>query len=340
MHGRNSLLIIAGLLVGSAGSLHAASVVRLPAQVQVTSASPTLDEVLDLSGADAVTVERLEGAPLFADTPIDGPLDVSLSQIRTRLAAQGVNMANVLLRGATRCRVTVLSAPAVTSTPTPAPTDAAEPGQLSLAEVIRRTLEQELQNEGGTLELQFGRAAAPYVDLTTPPYEFDVRRKDRRALGLREFEVAIRRDGKLQRTVPIFVRVQLVKEVLVARAPLNIGGFVKPEDLEREKRVFDRLGEVGLDTVGAAVGQQVGKYVPAGAMIHAGDLKPVDLVRRSRPVHVIGGSNGIETRLSGYALDAGTFGETIRVRIGDRRENYREIRGVVTGIGTVRMVSH
>ena len=72
-------------------------------------------------------------------------------------------------------------------------------------------------------------------------------------------------------------------------------------------------------------------------MIRPGNLKSVDLVRRSQPVTVVGGES-VSIRLNGEALDSGGYGETIRVRVGNSRSNRREVRAMITGVGTVRLV--
>jgi flagella basal body P-ring formation protein FlgA len=76
--------------------------------------------------------------------------------------------------------------------------------------------------------------------------------------------------------------------------------------------------------------------VPVGQMIRRDDIKHVDLVRRSQPVTVTGGDN-VRIRITGDALDTGGLGDTIRVRLGKSRRSQRVIRGVVTGVGMVRL---
>jgi flagella basal body P-ring formation protein FlgA len=307
--------------------------------------------VLDTSDVSRVVAEAARATPLFVTPPNTSEFEVTHQHVRTRLEQAGVNLAHVLLTGAAQCSVTVL--PEETTDPVAADARQQRPplvrqrhsvassrSNLTLADVVRNQLQQEFHKLGGDIDVRFERSAAQYVDLTTPPYEFVVRSRGSRTLGMREFQVTIRQDGEVQRTVPMFARVRLLKDVIVARGPLNIGSFIKPEDVDLERRVFENVDEVGLDSVGAAVGQQLKRYVPEGEMVSGNDLKPVDLVKRSRPVNIIGGQAGISTRVTGYALESGTYGETVNVRIGDRRDNYRVVRGEVTGVGTVRMVTN
>ena len=186
--------------------------------------------------------------------------------------------------------------------------------------------------------MQFERAGAQYINLTTPPYEFDVRGVGRAKLGPRELRVTIKRDGRTERTTSLFVSVRLIKPVVVARGPLNVGMFVRPDDLALEERSFDDLAEVGIDALAQATGQQVKDYVAPGEMLNTDDLTMVDLVKRSRPVTLVGGSAGVSAQLSGYALDSGGLGDHVRVRLGNLRQDRRVVRGVVNGLGTVRLL--
>ena len=79
------------------------------------------------------------------------------------------------------------------------------------------------------------------------------------------------------------------------------------------------------------------KFIPAGQMVRRSALKSVDMVRRSRPVSVIGSTTSIQVHVTGVALDSGGYGESVRVRLGDSRKDRRVVRGVVTGLGTVRI---
>ncbi|MBU0616152.1 MAG: flagellar basal body P-ring formation chaperone FlgA, partial [Planctomycetes bacterium] len=119
-----------------------------------------------------------------------------------------------------------------------------------------------------------------------------------------------------------------------------VGAYIKHDSLEYATRIFTDGDDLGIDHPEQIIGQRVKNFVPVGQMIRAGDFKSVDLVRRSQPVTVIGsvdGSAGVSMRITGDALDSGGYGDTIRVRLGDSRENYREVRGVVSGVGTVRL---
>jgi flagella basal body P-ring formation protein FlgA len=203
--------------------------------------------------------------------------------------------------------------------------------------VLRAQIARELAELGGTPEIEFEQAGGPLLALTSPPYEFAVQSSGRAKLGLREFRVTLRKDGQVQRTVALAARVRLAREVLVARRPLSVGTFVQAADVALAPHVLEREDELGLERAEQALGQQIARFLPAGQMLRRGDLKSVELVRRSRPVVILGAGRNVHVRLTGVALDSGTYGQMVRVRIGDPRQPRRELRAVVTGVGTVRL---
>lgn len=319
---------------------------KLRPQACLRGEVPTLAHVLDFAEADPRLLAEIGNQPIVADLASPTETEITHDQIVDRLEELGVNLARVLVSGALSCRVT-LEPVAVQevqgSEANQAPLMRRQPGEtgaVTLAEVLRGRLEEELSSAGETIEIEFERAGQEFLALTTPPFDFSIRSDRGRSLGLREFSVTLRRDGRVQRTVHIGARVKLVKQVLVAGKPLNVGTYVKRDSLEYATRIFTQGHELGIDHPGQVIGQRVKNFVPVGQMIRTDDFKSVDLVKRSQPVTVVGsvsGGDGVSMRITGDALDSGGYGDTIRVRLGDSRENYREVRGVVSGVGTVRL---
>lgn len=348
--------------VQAAGNTGAALTAAQPATLElrrealVVGGDVTLGDVL-LFGADARDLrEVLASEPVRAAGVPIGSFTLTHQHVEQRLRELGVNLAQVLLSGAVSCRVTRQeldpeeksprivavrhegSAPLDRISGNEVNTSTSEAKLHTLADLLLDRVRQDAADLGGTPEVEFGRTAEPFLNLTTPPWEFSIQSHDRHKLGLRDFRVVIRRDGRPQRTVPLFVHVRLSKRVLVSAKPLGIGTYVRRDALTTETRVFDNERLIGLDGLEQAVGQQVRKFVPQGEMLKHDDLKPVDLVKRSRPVTLIHADENTRLRLTGVALDSGGFGDEVRVRIGDTRKERRELQGVVTGLGTVRLV--
>ena len=338
-------LMSAALAVGAAADLVERDVshLKLRPQACVRGATVTLADIVDFSAADTRLRDAIGNKPVLAALAPPAETAISHDRVTQRLAELGVNMARVLLSGALTCRVTL--EPAATETAKVTRADAAPllrsrplgDNATRLADVLRTRIEQELASVDGTVEIEFEHAGAEFLELTSPPFDFSIRSNRGRKLGLRELTVTLRRNDRTQRTVRIGARVKLVKPVLVAARPLNVGTYVRRDNLTYASRIFCDDRELGIDHPEQVVGQQVRKFVAPGRMVLQSDLEPVDLVKRSQPVTVIGGDK-VGIRITGDALDSGGYGDTIRVRLGNSRRTRREIRGVVTGVGTVRLV--
>lgn len=368
-----SLIAVAAMALAPLGAASAGdfsgdagvSTLRLRAAAQADGDAIRFSDVLIFGEADPALVDTLANQLVARHAHTAATVVITRDEVLQRLGELNVNRTNVLLGGALECRVLVAgAAPARSGGAGPnaasrasdhvgsadaahaeprahtggASADQEAPAPGTLAAAVRDFARAELADLGGDAELEFERAGREFLELTAPPWEITVRATGGERLGFREFHVALRRDGRLQRTVEIAARVRLVKSVLVAKRPLAVGAYVAREDLGTETRLFEREQEVGLDQLEAVVGRQVEKFVPAGGMLRPKDTRPVELVRRSRPVVVTGADSSVRLRLSGVALDSGALGERVRVRLGESRRDRREIRAEVTGLGTVRML--
>ncbi|MBL8880380.1 MAG: flagellar basal body P-ring formation protein FlgA [Phycisphaerales bacterium] len=326
----------------------ATSELRLRNRIEVVSDVVSLGDVINFAGANAKLQAELETKRLFkADEPA-GEFDVSHEQVMKRLVELGVNPGHITLSGARVCHVTHGQRPTLAATEgrnaarpaRDAPEMGAETSDATLEAALRRWIENDVRELGGRCEIQFEAAGREFLELSSPEYEFAIRASSSGAkLGLRELSVTIRRDGRTQRTLRIAASVKLTKDVLIAIRPLSVGAFVRREDLRPEERLFSRDADLGIDRIEAIVGQQVRTFVEAGSMVTERQLQTVELVKRSSPVTVIGNSGAVQLRMTGMARDNGRLGDKVRVRLGESRSDQREVFGVVTGPGSVRIVS-
>lgn len=321
---------------------------KLRAHAHVASDVVLLGDVLEFADGAEQIAEQIAPLPVAADPRARGGAAVGREQVVKRLDELGVNLSQVLLSGALQCqiqRTTSESAGARPATDSQAQMSNLK-SQISnsppapagtLAAALRAHVDRELASMGGTAEMSFERGGQEFLQLTTPPWEFQISSSDREKVGLREFRVLIRRDGQVQRKASLLAQVHLVRPVVIARHPLNPGNFVRSDDVALETRVFEQSLGREPTRVEEVVGQQIKRFVPPGEPVAADALQAVDLVVRSRPVSVTGDNAGIQVRLTGVALDSGGYGETVRVRLGDSRRERKMLRGVVTGLGAVRL---
>lgn len=352
---RTSLVITAALLLLAMVSIAAGqdiltpglSELRLRNRIEIVGDTITLGDVLNFADADERLRRAIEHKPLFQDHPRGHQLDITHEQIVRRLGELGVNRARVIVSGARTCRITRHANQANGQACTPAQDGAAlvqavETADAATSETLeaalRAWIEADLRSLGGRCEIDFERAGAEFLQLSSPEYDFAIRGTANSAkLGLREFTVTLRQHGRVQRTVRIAANVQLIKPVLVAARPLAVGAYIRRDDVRLEERLFRRDADLGLDRAELVVGQQVRTFIEAGTMLSPRQLQSVELVRRSTPVSVVGDGGAVQLRLTGIARDNGRLGDKVRVRVGESRSEQREIVGVVVGPGTVRI---
>lgn len=358
-------LALAGGLIAAAAAEPVVSRLRMRARVVAAQEPVALGDVLAFGEADVGLVAKIADAPVFTDVRDASRATITHDDVVRRLTELEVNPALVLVEGASVCRVITDRAPApptanppregagadgnrlreagdqtaaasaVVDPPT-ASVRSQDDGGATLADRIRELINRDMAALGGTAEVEFERAGREFLDLTSP-LEFEIRAADREKLGVREFRVAVKRDGKALRTASVAARVRLIRNAVVAARPLSIGNLVRDGDIRLEPQVFDSVAALGLDSHEQALGRQVTKFVPAGEMLRADGLKAVDLVQRSKPITVLNGAGGVQMRLAGIALDAGAYGDSVRVRLGEGRSARQQVQAVVVGVNTVRL---
>lgn len=322
---------------------------KLRACVESPTEAITLGDILVVVSADTDLAQRVLAAPAVTASLAPGTNYITHQQVARRLEELGINLGRVLLGGAAVCEVR-FEKPAAEAQPGPRKNSSGGAGSMrlpaatasaggarTLADVLRDYAAGQVQALGGATEIEFERGGQDLLQLSTPPWEFHVSSTSANRLGLREFRVVIRQNGQTQRTVEVAGRVKLVRPVVVARRPLSVGNTIRADDVQLETRVFDRDDRMGLTELERVVGQQVKRFISAGELIPPEALKAVDLVQRSRPVTVLGASDNVQVRLTGTALDSGTWGDSVRVRLGEAPRGRQVVRAVVTGLGTVRV---
>lgn len=320
----------------------------LRGSAEVAGSSITLADVLALESDDAGLRAQLADAVVGARTAGQTSQRIGHAQVAERLEQAGVNPGLVLLSGAASCDVHLTSAAEDESRESPVEVTRAQEAEAaapavaahSLARLLRDRVQREYSAGGGDTEVQleFEQAGSEYLELTSPPFDFAIQGGRRGKAGLREFVVSVRQDGRQQRTAHIFARVRVARAVIIARTPLGVGTYLRREDVQVERRTFEEGAEQGFASLDGLIGQRLRNFVDRGAIVGGNDLKPEPLVQRSRPVSVAGSSDSVRVQLTGVCLDNGMMGDAVRVRVGPERGPRRELRAVVTGVGTVRLL--
>jgi flagella basal body P-ring formation protein FlgA len=292
-----------------------------------------LGDLCELAGFDIETHERLRNLVVADAPPPGGSRVIALRQLRELIAGAGVNLAQTIVKGAAECGV---SRPRVLAAP-PVPASAGEqlkrgpapPAPASLRDAVQSYFEAELARYGGQVQIDFSRRAAAMLELAGPEFQFDVRRRTGRLVGLIDVEVDVRQEGRAIQTVKLQPIVTLSRRVVVARRAINQKAPIRQEDVQLVEMTFSRLDCLGVTELARVVGQRATKFMPAGTLVELRNLESVPLVKRGQLVDVVSRAGGITVVTTAKALGSGVLGDTVELRSGDR--GSRRLAAIVTG---------
>lgn len=354
--------LIAVCITGSTTAARAGQIRLWPTAV-VEQDSVILADVAELRGFDAATTEKLARAVLF-DAPRPGGESILTSdELRQVLSEAGANLGEISFFGSSRCKVFRPPAPreVVTRTPIafkPEPrkparkTPVAKPAprvqhtpQKPITETIAAegTLERALRefitaradNTDGRLDIRFSPACADSLAMSAPPFRFEIHPRSTEKLGLLSFEVDAIQDGGEARTIPVVAEVALVRDVVVARRPINRGEPIEGRALKLEERRFTEESAIGLTELASAVGMRSKGFLRAGDMLTGREIENKPVVNRGQPVTIWMRQGGLVIRASGKAQQSGSLGDRIEVMRDGTHRKQDLVEAVVTGPGTV-----
>ncbi|MCZ6698921.1 MAG: flagellar basal body P-ring formation chaperone FlgA, partial [Planctomycetota bacterium] len=140
-------------------------------------------------------------------------------------------------------------------------------------------------------------------------------------------------------TVPVVAEVTLLRDVVVARKPINRGQTIVGRHVRIDERRFDDLSKVGITELSAVIGKQSRRFVRQGQMLSDDSVEIPATVLRGESVTIWHRGSGLQIKTSGKALEAGRLGSRIRVRRDGARRSAEIIDATVTGPGTVELVT-
>lgn len=217
----------------------------------------------------------------------------------------------------------------------------------TLESYMRHYFEARVGEARGRVEVRFSPSCRRALDLDGTAHTFRVLEPEpeeaadagatARKLGLltRRVEVTAA-DGRVE-TVSIVAEALLVREVVVARSPINLGQIITGRMLKLEERKFDDIARVGLTDLAAALGQEAAEMVRTGDMLESRHLKARPIVRRGEAVTIWRRGGSLMIKTTGKAQSDGMLGQQIKVRRDGSRLSSELIDALVTGPGTVEV---
>ncbi len=343
----SALLVVAVITVQS--PVVRADEIRVWPTAVVQADSVLLADVADLRGFDPTIQSQLGSLVVHAAPRSGGQVLVRLSDVRGALSDADANMASIRIFGSSRCKVSrprpprksvAFRAPKRCESPIkkaePVSRDrSASSGTLESA--IRDFINARVPMRDARVEIRFSPANERDLAMTDIEYQFEIRARSNRGIGLLSFDVSLVRDGRVERTSPIVAEVSLVKDVVVARRAINRGKTIEGRDLRLEERRFSRIEDIGITELAAAVGQESRQFVKTGSMLRAKQVRAKPLVTRGQRVTIWSRNGGLVIKTTGKAQRAGSLGETIEVRRDGAKRRQDLIEAVITGPGTVTL---
>lgn len=239
----------------------------------------------------------------------------------------------------------------------------------TLESILRRHIAAGFSRDEGRVEIRFSPTSRKALSTTVNADDrIRIRARDERRMGLISFEIELENPSlpiavgtadshpvnsqvmqlsnapsmateveasNRSKEILVSAEVVLVKDVVVARRPINQGQLISGRDLMLEERRFDNLRDVGIEDMAAAVGQQSKRFIRQGEMLDAKSMASRPLVRRGELVKVIMGGGGVEIETTGQAQSGGALGDVIAVRRDGSRRKQDLIDVTIVGPGLV-----
>lgn len=353
----NTLAWPIAVVVASCGGEVQAGSVRLWPSAIVVEDVVRMGDVCEFRGFSEASERKLVQIVVADAPPAGGSRSISVDDIRAFLSGSGANMATITLRGATNCEIArpsriveetlsatkpALHSPAADSA---VPTDShveAPGGSLgeatskhSLKHAVMEHFNSELARYGGRADLTFDRTSEQVLNLSGPMYDFRVRRRGGKPIGLTPLEIDVVVQGRTVQTVPLVVNVTMTRRVAVVRRTINLGATIRAGDIEMMTLTFHRLESLGVDDSALVIGQRAKRVIPSGGMIETSMLEQVPLVLRGQLVTLISVSGAIRVVTTAKAAQEGLLGAVIKVRAVDNKRV--EFDATVTGPAEVRL---
>ncbi|HWL94480.1 MAG TPA: flagellar basal body P-ring formation chaperone FlgA, partial [Phycisphaerae bacterium] len=216
-------------------------------------------------------------------------------------------------------------------------------GVGTVEDALRNHIAAGFVEEEGRVEIRFSPTSQKLLARSLAGMKYRISDRDGRRTGLVSFEIVFEgtlapdgeSGGEPVREALVSAEVSLVRDVVVARRPINQGQMITGRDLKLEERRFEERQNAALFDLAAVVGFQSRRFIRAGEMVDVKSIESRPLVRRGDQVQIVMGGGGVEIRASGQAQSAGALGDVIAVRRDGSRRKQDLIDVTVAGPGLV-----
>lgn len=303
-----------------------------------------LGDVAQVSDADPLIVQRLQRIALSPAPAAGRSVRLSFEEIRSRLQAQGVNLAEIEFRGQLSTQVHSGSAPVSPQAGSkpfepPAPlkvrlrsrqTPPSKFEEAKAQEVLSTAFRRAFRT--GALESQGWRVRceteSEHARRVAALYPEEIHFKESKIVPGAPQMVSAWWENSQGEIIEIVVQVTVEQapQVLSVKQNLPMGAILRPDDLAWVEAPDHTSG---LTRIADVIGKQTSRNVRVGQPLQVGDLTTVPLIRSNDIVTVTVRQGGVTVRRSFKALSAGGLDETVNLSAID--DPRIRIQAIVTG---------
>ena len=342
---------------GSTG-FDAGATIELRGEAVIVGEEVKLRQVCRWSQRDEAALAPIGELTLARLTHATPFRSVSIDEIKAMLRDAGINTAAINFVGATACTVSrsdveyneataleqwIAAREAASGNPATQPTtqeqrlaaDAPteEGSARSLRTILAEDLAQRLALPVESLQIDFRPQDEKTLALAEPLFKFPIEPARSRNLGQVSWHLTITSDERSQK-VNVQASARAWQKQLVLMKPLAFKQVIRPEDLIERRTLVDRLADDANVTAEQVVGQQAAQELKSGTVLTARLVDPVQLVRAGQYVTISLSQGSVQIKTVAKALEAGTYGQTIRVKNETTRDTFQVI---LTGPQTATM---
>jgi flagella basal body P-ring formation protein FlgA len=179
-----------------------------------------------------------------------------------------------------------------------------------------------------SLQIDFKAQDEKVLNISSPLFRYQIDPISVRTLGNVSWNVAIIGNDGSSKKVTIAAEARAWQNQLLINKPLTAGQVIRPEDITKHRALVNMLPDDPLVTQDQVVGQQAGRELKSGTVLTARMIDPVQLVKTGQFVTITLDQGTVKIRTVARAMEAGSFGQTIRVKNEATNDVYQV---VVTG---------
>jgi flagella basal body P-ring formation protein FlgA len=175
------------------------------------------------------------------------------------------------------------------------------------------------------LQISFNPKDESLLNLSEPLFKFNLSPRQVRNLGQVSWEVTVVTGASSSQKGLVTATARAWQTQAVLAKPLAFHQVIRPNDLLERRVLSDRLPDEPLLTVDQIVGQEAARDLKVGTVVSARMIDAVPLVKPGQTVTITLTQGAVRVKTVGRALEAGSYGQTVKVRNDATRDVFEVI---------------